>query len=44
MFRVFTALHLPVAHDDNLTRQIAICNDNYNIFAYRYSYYAGVYS
>jgi len=37
MPRVSTVLHLPVAHDDNLTIQIAICNDNYKFAAYLYS-------
>ena len=38
MPRVSTALHLFVAHDDNLTRQIAICNDNYKFVAYSCSF------
>ena len=32
-----TALHLPVTYDDNLTKQIAICNDNYKFAAYAYN-------
>jgi len=36
MPRVFIASHFPVAHD-NLTRQIAICNDKYKFVAYSYS-------
>jgi len=34
MSRVSTPLHLPVAHNDNLTRQIAIYNDNYKFIAH----------
>ena len=37
MPRVSTPLHLPVTHDDNLTRQISICNDNNKFAAYPYS-------
>ena len=37
MPRVSTALHLLVARDDNLTIQIAICNDKYKFIAYEYS-------
>ena len=37
MSRVSTQLHLPIAHDDNLIRQIAICNDNYKFVACPYS-------
>jgi len=37
MPRVPTALHLPVAHIDNITRQIAICNDTYKFVVYLYS-------
>ena len=33
MHRVHVALHLPVAHIDNITRPIAICNDNYKFAA-----------
>ena len=32
-----TALHLPVAHIDNITRPIAICNETYKFVAYQYS-------
>ena len=35
--RVSTPLHLHIAHDDNLTRQIAICNDNYKFATYPYN-------
>ena len=37
MSRVSTPLYLHVAHDDSLSRQIAICNDNYKFVAYPYS-------
>ena len=37
MLRIPTALHLPVAHIDNITRLIAICNDTYKFAAYPYS-------
>jgi len=37
ILRVSTALHLPVTYDDNLTKQIAICNDNYKFAAYAYN-------
>ena len=37
MLRVPTALHLLVAHIDNITRLTAICNDNYKFAAYPHS-------
>ena len=37
MLRILTALHLPVAHIDDITRPIAICNDTYKFVAYSYS-------
>ena len=38
MPRVPIALHLPIAHIDNITRLIAICNDAYKFVANPYSY------
>ena len=35
--RVSNSLHLHMTHDDNLTGQIANCNDNYKFTAYVYS-------
>ena len=37
MHRVPTALHLHVAHIDDITRSIAICNNTYKFAAYTYS-------
>ena len=37
MFRVHTALRLHVAHIDDITRPIAICNNTYKFDAYPYS-------
>jgi len=37
MLRVLTALHLPVAHIDDITRPIVICNDTYKFTAYAYN-------
>jgi len=37
MLRVSTALHLHVAHIDDSTRPIVICNDTYKFVAYSYS-------
>ena len=37
MLRIPTTLHLPVAHIDDITRLIAICNDIYKFAAYTYS-------
>ena len=37
MLRIPTALHLPVAHIDDITRLIAICNNTYKFSAYPYS-------
>ena len=37
MLRIPTALHLPVAHIDDITRLIAICNNTYKFAAYPYS-------
>ena len=37
MPRVSTVLHLPVVYHYNLTKQIAICNNNYKFAAYSYS-------
>jgi len=34
LLRVPTALHLCVAHIDNITRTLAICNDTYKFAAY----------
>ena len=31
------ALHLPIARDDDITRQLVICNNNYNFYVYPYS-------
>ena len=42
MPRVPTALHLSIAHDD-ITRQLANCDENYKFYAYSYSMFA-VYS
>ena len=36
MLRMPTTLHLLVAHD-NITRQLANCNENYKFFVYSYS-------
>jgi len=36
MLRVPTALHLYVAHDDDITRQLTNCDENYKIYAYPY--------
>jgi len=37
MPRIPTTLHLFVAHIDNITRLIAICNNTYKFVAYLYS-------
>ena len=37
MLRIPNALHLPVAHIDDITRLIAICNKPYKFAAYPYS-------
>jgi len=37
MLRVPTALHLPVTHDDDITRQLANCDENYNFSVHPYS-------
>ena len=37
MLRAPTALHLLVAHIDDITKPIAICNDAYKFVAYPYS-------
>jgi len=37
MPRVPTALYLHVAHNDNITRPIMICNDTYKFAAYPHS-------
>jgi len=37
MPRIPTALHLSVAHIDDITRLIVICNDTYKFTAYTYS-------
>jgi len=37
MPRVPAALHLPVAHDDAITRHLANCDKNYKFAAYQYS-------
>jgi len=37
MPRMPTTLHLPVAHNDAITRLIAICNDTYKFVAYLYN-------
>jgi len=37
MPRVPTALHLPIAHIDDITRLIVICNDTCKFVAYTYS-------
>ena len=37
MLRIPNALHLPVAHTDDITRLIAICNKPYKFVAYPYS-------
>jgi len=37
MLRVSTVLHLLIARDDNITRHIAVYNDNYKFTAYSYS-------
>jgi len=37
MARVLTAFHFPVAHIDDITRLIAICNDTYKFAANPYS-------
>ena len=37
MLRVSTALHLPVAHIDDIIRPIAICNDTYKFNAHPYN-------
>ena len=33
MPKILTALHLPVAHIDDITRLIAICNDTYKFLS-----------
>ena len=37
ILRVLIAIHSHVAHIDDITRQIAICNDTYKFAAYPYS-------
>jgi len=37
MPRVPTALHLSIAHDDDITRHLAKCDENYKFAAYSYS-------
>jgi len=37
MPRVSTALHLPIAHIDNITRLIAICNSTDKFASYSYN-------
>jgi len=37
MSKVLIALYLPVAHIDNITRSLAICNDTYKFPACPYS-------
>ena len=37
MPRILTALHLSFAHDDDITRQLANCDENYKFVAYPYS-------
>ena len=37
MPRIPTALNLPVAHIDDITKLIAICNNTYKFAAYPYS-------
>ena len=37
MLKAPTALHLPVAHDDDITRQLAKCDENYKFSIYPYS-------
>ena len=37
MLRVPTALHLPIVHDDDITRHLANCDKNYKFAAYQYS-------
>ena len=37
MSRVLIALHLPIAHDDDITRQLANCDEKYKFFVYPYS-------
>jgi len=36
MPRVFTMLHLPIAHDDDITRQLANCDETYKFSIYPY--------
>ena len=35
--RVLTALHLLIAHDDDITRQLVNCDDKYKFSVYPYS-------
>ena len=42
MPKIPTALHLPVAHIDDITRLIAIYNDTYKFAAYPNSIFAGI--
>jgi len=37
MPRMSTVLHLPVAHNDDITRHLANCDKNYKFVAYPYS-------
>jgi len=37
MPRVPIALYLPIAHDDDITRYLANCDENYKFAAYSYS-------
>ena len=37
MSRVPIALHLSIAHDDDITRHLAKCDENYKFAAYSYS-------
>ena len=42
--KVPTACHLSVAHDDDIIRQLANCDENYKFSVYPYSYIAGIYN
>jgi len=37
MPRVSTTLHLPIANDDDITKQLANCDENYKFYVYLYS-------
>ena len=37
MPRVHTTLHFSVAHDEDIIRQLANCDENYKFFVYPYS-------